>query len=86
MPTSMLTSKGQVTIPKAIREALGLAPGDRIAFELVREGVVEMRPRTVDLRTLAGMVRPERRGVTVEDMNQTIARGARKSGVPESDR
>ena len=79
MPTATLTSKGQVTIPKAIREALGLKAGDSIAFELVDDGRVEMRPRTVDLRSLAGMVRPKRTGVTLQDMEDAIAEGAQSS-------
>ena len=35
-----VTEKGQVTIPKEIREALGIQPGDEIAFEWTGEGVV----------------------------------------------
>lgn len=72
MPTSTLTSKGQITIPKALREALGLESGDRVAFRLRRDGVVEMVPETVDLLSLRGSVRPEVRGVTVEAMNEAI--------------
>lgn len=72
MPTSTVTSKGQITIPKALREALGLASGDRVAFRLRRDGVVEMVPETVDLLSLRGSVRPEVRGVTVEAMNEAI--------------
>lgn len=72
MPTSTLTSKGQITIPKALREALGLESGDRVAFRLRRDGVVEMVPETVDLLSLRGSVRPDVRGVTVEAMNEAI--------------
>ncbi len=35
-----VTSRGQVTIPKEIREALGVQPGDRLVFEESPEGVV----------------------------------------------
>ena len=38
-----LTSKGQLTIPKAIRDRLGLKPGDRVDFSQTGEGVVELR-------------------------------------------
>ncbi|HVC80480.1 MAG TPA: AbrB/MazE/SpoVT family DNA-binding domain-containing protein [Chloroflexota bacterium] len=39
-----ITSKGQVTIPRAIREALHVATGDTVVFEVVEEGV-HLRPR-----------------------------------------
>jgi len=77
-----LTSKGQVTIPKEIREALGLKTGDRLVFQLVAEGVVEIRPRTVDLRSLAGMISPEEKGVSLDQMEEAVAEGARRSGLP----
>jgi AbrB family looped-hinge helix DNA binding protein len=43
MPTT-LTSKGQVTIPKRIRDALGLAPGSTVDFEVDERGRVVIRP------------------------------------------
>ena len=43
MPTSM-TSKGQVTIPKAVRDYLGLGPGSRVSFERRPDGRVEIVP------------------------------------------
>jgi AbrB family looped-hinge helix DNA binding protein len=38
-----LTSKGQTTIPKEIRESLGMKPGDRMTFTLMHDGTVVMR-------------------------------------------
>ncbi len=40
---STLTSKGQTTIPKDIRDSLGLKPGDRITFTMMPDGPVQMR-------------------------------------------
>ncbi|MFB6249310.1 MAG: AbrB/MazE/SpoVT family DNA-binding domain-containing protein, partial [Salinibacter sp.] len=43
MPTTTLTSRGQTTIPKSIREALQLRPGDRVEFILEGDQVVLRR-------------------------------------------
>lgn len=37
--TSTITAKGQTTVPKAVRQALGVSAGDRIAFRVDRHGV-----------------------------------------------
>jgi AbrB family looped-hinge helix DNA binding protein len=49
-----LTSKGQVTLPKAVREAFGLREGDRVVFRV--EGSYASLARTADLLELAGTV------------------------------
>lgn len=78
-----MTSKGQVTVPRAIRERLGLKSGDRMAFTMLSDGTVVMRPRTRRLADLAGsLARPGQPKVAVEDMNPFDARaaaGAKKS-------
>jgi AbrB family looped-hinge helix DNA binding protein len=45
MPSASLTSKGQITIPKAIREVMGVKTGDRVDFS-VEGDVVVLRPGT----------------------------------------
>jgi antitoxin PrlF len=74
MASSKITSKGQVTVPKAIRDALGVGPGDRLAFRIEEDGRVLVEPETVDLRTLRGVLKPRRRGVDVEEMAAAVAR------------
>ena len=76
MPATTLTSKGQITIPKEICEALGIRTGDRVAFRLRNDGVVEMQPETVDLLSLRGILKPRIQGVTLEDFEEAIASGA----------
>jgi AbrB family looped-hinge helix DNA binding protein len=49
-----MTSKGQVTVPRAVREALGLEEGDRIVFRV--EGTRAVLARTPDLLALAGSI------------------------------
>lgn len=73
MPTAKVTSKGQITLPKEIRTALGIDLGDRVQFFVRADGVVELRPRARDLLSLAGMLEPRRRGVSVEDMDTAVA-------------
>jgi AbrB family looped-hinge helix DNA binding protein len=76
MPATTITTKGQVTIPKAIRDTLGVGPGDRVLFYRAEDGRVVVEPETLDIRTLKGMVKPKRQGVTVEEMNEAIAQAA----------
>jgi AbrB family looped-hinge helix DNA binding protein len=77
MPISTLTTKGQITIPKEIREFLKLRTGQRVEFYVDRHGQVILRPRLHDVRMLKGMLRsPHRRPVSVEEMNEAIAHGA----------
>lgn len=52
---STVTSKGQVTIPKPIRDALGIGPNDRIAFIRKGESVLLQPLRT--LKTFRGAVK-----------------------------
>lgn len=65
-----MTVKGQVTVPREIRERLGLKSGDKMSFTLLSDGTVVMRPKTRRLADLAGMLaRPGQARVAVEDMN-----------------
>ena len=72
MPTATLTSKGQMTIPKEIRDKLELKPGDRVELSVLPDGRVLMTP-TVPLASLAGILPKPKRAYTVEDMNTAIA-------------
>jgi antitoxin PrlF len=73
MPTSTLTSKGQMVIPKSIRDRLKLEPGDRLDFIIQEDGDVLIRPVSEDVCNLKGLLhRPGRPAVSVEKMNQVI--------------
>jgi antitoxin PrlF len=72
MPSAKLTSKGQITIPKEVRKALGLQTGDRLAFRLREDGTVQVEAETVDLLSLRGSVRTKVKGVSVEAMKEAI--------------
>lgn len=72
---SAITSKGQATIPKAIRDHLGLKAGDRLKFFVHPDGSVVLlpkRPATI----LRGIVKARRRKVTLEAIDKAVAAGA----------
>jgi antitoxin PrlF len=74
MPSASLSSKGQVTIPKAIRDLLKVRTGDRVDFIVENDRVV-VRPGTRDLRSLRGILhRPGRKPVSIQAMDAAIAR------------
>lgn len=54
---STLTSKGQTTIPKGIRDKLAMKSGDRMTFTLMPDGTVLMRVKNKRLAGLAGILR-----------------------------
>ncbi len=81
MPVATLMSKGQTTIPKSVRDRLGLMPGDRLEFVVDDSGAVSMVPATVSLDELEGMLSPPPRPITLEDMDRAIRkRAGTKSG------
>ena len=68
---STLTSKGQTTVPKAIRESLRLKPGDRISFTPMPDGTVLMRVKNKSVMSLAGSLRRRRRkALPVEELSR----------------
>lgn len=74
MAAATLTSKGQVTIPVAVREKLGLAAGDRVEFVEVGPGEFALKAATEDVRALKGMVPRPLKPVSVRAMNAAIRR------------
>ena len=77
MPTATVTSKGQITIPAAVRAALGVEAGDRVEFVQVEPGHFELVAATQSVTALKGLVRKPVTPVTIEAMNEAIiAQGA----------
>ncbi len=76
MPRSTMTSKGQITVPKPIRDALQLDTGDSVQFRLREDGVVEMQAETGDVMSLFGVLKPrKKKHVTIEEMGRAIRSG-----------
>jgi len=79
MTTARLTSKGQITLPKAIRNHLGLKSGDRVEFLIGSDESVIVLPATRDVRELKGIIPKPIQPVSIEDMDALIeAMGSRK--------
>lgn len=79
MAASTLTSKGQVTIPREVRDRLGLREGDRLVFQFDEQGRLIVLPDARDpLGDLPGLLRhlAKSRPVTVEEMNESVLEGA----------
>jgi len=72
---SAITSQGQATIPKAIRERLGLQPGDRIKFFLHPDGSVVLLPK-LPITALRGIVKAKGGAVSTQAMGKSVAAGA----------
>ena len=74
MVESTITSKGQTTLPKPVREALGVRPGDRVRYIILGDEVriIPMRP----LARLFGALKYEGPPKTLEEMERAIAEGA----------
>ena len=74
MALATLTSKGQITLPKAIRERLGLTAGDRVDFRLDEAGRVLLVPRPRQaLAELYGALACDARSLDLAAMDDAIA-------------
>lgn len=75
MSLSTITSKGQITIPKDIREKLMLGTGDKIEFVLTSDREALIRPVSKKVDELFGKLhKPGMKAVSIEAMNEAIAR------------
>lgn len=77
MTTATISSKGQITIPADVRQALHVDTGDRVEFVEVGLGRYEFVAATRSVTELKGMFGKAKRTVSIEEMNRAIAtRGA----------
>ena len=80
MPASTLTGKGQTTIPKDVRNHLKLRTGDQIDFVIEPDGSVVIRPATVHVRELKGILhRKGMKPLSVNAMNDAVRKRFRTS-------
>jgi len=80
MPSATLTSKGQITLPKAVRDSLGVKTGDAVDFVVSADGEIRVRVGSADVSELRGLLhRPGRRAVSTEAIDKAIRAAARRS-------
>lgn len=56
MPSATITTKGQVTIPKEIRDYLNLDTGSKVEFVIDEQGMVKIIPLNVPIQSLSGIL------------------------------
>jgi antitoxin PrlF len=75
MAIATLTSKGQITLPKEVREHLHLGEGDRLEFVIRSDGKVQVQPLAGSYRKLMGMLaRAGRLSPSDEALDQEMTR------------
>ena len=78
MSSATITSKGQATIPKDIRNYLHLEKGDRVEFIIENDGRVTMLSSSFDVSELKGILPKSKKSVTLEDMERVVRKRAIK--------
>lgn len=82
MSTARLSSKGQVTIPAAVRAGLGVETGDRIEFVEIAPGHYELAAATLPATALKGLAETPDKPVSVDEMNAAVRQRMSKAVKP----
>jgi AbrB family looped-hinge helix DNA binding protein len=73
MATATITTKGQITIPKAIRDSLMLSAGDKIEFVVIDKREALIRPVSKKVDEVFGMLyKQDREALSVDEMNKKL--------------
>ena len=77
MANATLTTKGQVTIPKEIRDYLNLDTGSKVDFVIDENGIVKLIPLNIPIQKLSGILhRKGMKATTLEEMEEIISEAA----------
>jgi AbrB family looped-hinge helix DNA binding protein len=77
MASATITTKGQVTIPKEIRDYLNLDTGSKVDFVIDENGIVTLIPLNIPVQSLSGSLhRPGIKSATLEEMETAIREGS----------
>lgn len=77
MSSATLTTKGQLTLPKDVRNALGVGPGDRVQFVRMDDGHYAVLPENVSVKSLKGLIPRPKAAVSLRQMERAILKGAK---------
>ena len=78
MSAATNTSKGHITLPKAVRDRLKLGPGDRVDFVLAPDGRFDLIPVKASVKSLKGCVPAPKKPVTIEAMAKAVRARAKR--------
>lgn len=75
MSTATMTSKGQMTVPKDVRDELGLEAGMKVDFVRVGPKEYRLRPKNLSVEDLFGILEYDGPAMTIDEMNEAIREG-----------
>lgn len=82
MATATMTSKGQITVPKEVRDDLNLVAGSKVMFVKLSGGQYRLIARTGRVDDFIGMLHdPHAPALTIAEINEAIAEGGAASGM-----
>ena len=81
--TAKVTSKGQITLPKGLRERLGLKPGDRVTF-VEQEGKITIEPSSGDVLRWYGALRTGGPPADLKEVREAVRQAIAEEVVRES--
>ena len=76
MSTTTLTSKGQLTLPKAVRDRLGLKPGDKLSCRIAGDDEIVIRRKETDVADLVGLLHVPGSRATTERLARAAEEGS----------
>ena len=80
MALATLTNKGQVTIPKEVRDSMGLHPGDKLEFVITESGEALFKPVNKKVDDVFGrLCKHGRKPVSIEEMDAVIRQKMQES-------
>ena len=79
MTAATITSQGQITLPKAVRDKLELVPGDRVDFVLAADGRYDLIPVKASVKSLKGCVPVPKAPVSVAAMKKAVRTRAKRA-------